>query len=263
MNMPKKKISKKDIKNLWGGEGPYSEVNFIEQNRILDDGVSRIFLFVEAKINPFTFEYILKNRSKYLNDNRLQVFLDNAEYRGPYEGYVNTSPEEEFVDKDSFELVRVYKTEAINLILKMHNIVLNDFGLLEEKEKEEEVRFIWDETNGRVISTNDNIDTFNKFYAIFALNKRTDLKKNEIILSSKIFKLKAKKFSVDIVNAESNTGYMMLTLSVATNEAPTEFIEESIKESNAKNKIFRKEYFLTNFEKPNGKAILDFLKRIN
>ena len=41
---------------MWGEDGPYSQVRLCEEARILDDCVSRVFLVVEAEINPFTFE---------------------------------------------------------------------------------------------------------------------------------------------------------------------------------------------------------------
>ena len=98
-----KKLSQKDRYSLWGEDGPYSEVNLIEQTRILDNGISRVFLVVEAKINPFTFEYILSSRSRIENDLEIQDLLDHAEYRGPMEGYVVSGGQEELIDKRSFK----------------------------------------------------------------------------------------------------------------------------------------------------------------
>lgn len=52
-----KKLTKTDYKKMWGDDGPYSQVRLCEETRILDDSVSRVFLVVEAEINPFTFEW--------------------------------------------------------------------------------------------------------------------------------------------------------------------------------------------------------------
>ena len=83
-----KKLSKQDRANLWGESGPYSEVCLTEETRILDDVVSRVFLTVEVKMNPFTFEYVLKNREKFDDNKMIQQLLDCAEYRGSDFGYI-------------------------------------------------------------------------------------------------------------------------------------------------------------------------------
>jgi hypothetical protein len=58
-------LTDKQIAELWGGDGPYSEAKFIIESRILDDSVSRVFLRVEVNINPFTYR-IIKNIEKNL-----------------------------------------------------------------------------------------------------------------------------------------------------------------------------------------------------
>jgi len=57
------KLTQKQIDQLWGEHGPYSEAKLIIETRILDDRVSRIFIVVEVAINPLTFEIISKIRS--------------------------------------------------------------------------------------------------------------------------------------------------------------------------------------------------------
>ena len=51
---------------LWGETGPYSQANLRKEARILDDQVSRVFLVVEADINPTTFEIIASNEELIL-----------------------------------------------------------------------------------------------------------------------------------------------------------------------------------------------------
>jgi hypothetical protein len=47
-------LSQKQREELWGDGGPYSEIRMCVETRILDDSVSRIFVVVEANINPTT-----------------------------------------------------------------------------------------------------------------------------------------------------------------------------------------------------------------
>jgi N-acetylneuraminate synthase/sialic acid synthase len=59
------KLNEKQIDALWGVDGPYSQVHLIVETRILDDRVSRIFVLVEASINPFTFELVQRHRERF------------------------------------------------------------------------------------------------------------------------------------------------------------------------------------------------------
>ncbi len=61
-------ITKKQREELWGEGGPYSQANLIIEARILDDHVSRMFLVVEADINPFTYRMIKKHRVTFKDD---------------------------------------------------------------------------------------------------------------------------------------------------------------------------------------------------
>ena len=58
------KLTPKQIDGLWGETGPYSQANLIIQTRILDDRISRVFLVVEADINPLTYELIKKHQAQ-------------------------------------------------------------------------------------------------------------------------------------------------------------------------------------------------------
>src|SRR3989338_9950416 len=87
-----KKLTQKDHEKMWGEDGPYSQVRLCEETRILDDSVSRIFLVVEAEINPFTFEYVRNCREHFADDEPVLQLLDHAEYRGKF-GYVVSAGE--------------------------------------------------------------------------------------------------------------------------------------------------------------------------
>jgi len=73
-----KKLSQKQLDKLWGEDGPYSEADLSIQTRILDDRVSRVFINVEVKINPFTFEFIKKHRDKFKDNQIIQQLLDHV-----------------------------------------------------------------------------------------------------------------------------------------------------------------------------------------
>ncbi len=126
-----KKLTAKQKDLLWSGDGngPYSQVNLIKQVRIIDDSVSRVFLVVEAEINPTTFEIIRNNRydDEFKNDVMIQQLLDRAEYRGPQFGYVVATFEEKYRDNEVLiraEQALKYTQESI---IKMHNYVMHKY----------------------------------------------------------------------------------------------------------------------------------------
>ncbi len=110
---------------MWGDIGPYSQVNLIIQTRILDDKISRIFLIVEANINPLTYEIVLQNRSKFKDDIMIQQLLDRADYRGQEFGYVVSAFEEEFTDKSILEKAQQRLEYAKDNLIKMHKFAMD------------------------------------------------------------------------------------------------------------------------------------------
>ena len=57
-------LDKKTSEELWGEEGPYSQVQVLKEIRILDDKVTREFYYVYANINPATHKILKKNKKK-------------------------------------------------------------------------------------------------------------------------------------------------------------------------------------------------------
>lgn len=55
------KLTKKQIDELWGETGPYSQVDLI---------------------NPLTYELIKKHRAQFTDDLKILQLLDHADYRG-------------------------------------------------------------------------------------------------------------------------------------------------------------------------------------
>ena len=119
------KLTRKQRDKLWGETGPYSQANLTVQTRILDDKISRVFLVVEADINPLTYEIIKQNRSKFKDNIEIQQLLDCAEYRGQQFGYVVSAFEEEFIDKDVWSEAQRRLEYTNDNLIKMHKFVMD------------------------------------------------------------------------------------------------------------------------------------------
>jgi len=120
-------LTGKQIAELWGEEGPYSEARYIIEHRILDDSVSRIFLRVEVNINPFTFKNIKKNRKEFIDDRMVQELLNNAEYLGLKDGYLSTAFQGKFLVDDDSEVINEAKKiieEVKQAVIRMHKYVI-------------------------------------------------------------------------------------------------------------------------------------------
>ena len=120
-----KKLSQKQLDKLWGEDGPYSEADLSIQTRILDDRVSRVFINVEVKINPFTFEFIKKHRDKFKDNQIIQQLLDHSEYHGQSMGYVSCAFEDEFVGNEIMEKAQQHLDYARKTIILMHEFVMD------------------------------------------------------------------------------------------------------------------------------------------
>jgi hypothetical protein len=117
-------LNEKQQEELWGGEGPYSEVKLLTETRILDDSVSRAFVLVETNINPFTYRMIKKNREDFADDEEVQVLLDNASYQGIENGYLIYSFREQIVSKDTMKRAQEAVEDTKKTVIRMHKYVL-------------------------------------------------------------------------------------------------------------------------------------------
>ena len=120
------KLTPRQADRLWGETGPYSHANLIIQTRILDDRVSRIFLIVEAEINPFTFELIKKHKARFSDDLKITQLLEHAEYRSPDFGYVVSAFEEEYVNDDVMRKAREHLKYVTEILITMHKFVMDN-----------------------------------------------------------------------------------------------------------------------------------------
>jgi len=122
------KLTPKQINELWGETGPYSQANLIIQTRILNDKISRVFLAIEADINPLTHKLVKKHRAKFLDDPKVLQLLDRAEYRGQEFGYVVSAFETEYKDESVMREAQERLKYTIETLIKMHRFVM---GLIE------------------------------------------------------------------------------------------------------------------------------------
>lgn len=124
------KLTQKQIDKMWGETGPYSQANLTIQTRILDDKVSRVFLVVEADINPLTYEFVKKHRAQFADDPKILQLLDHAEYRGQEFGYVVSAFEAEYKNGSIMREAQERLKYVIETLIKMHKFVIS---LIKEK----------------------------------------------------------------------------------------------------------------------------------
>ncbi|MBU0706304.1 hypothetical protein KJ657_03440 [Patescibacteria group bacterium] len=123
------KLSKQQLFDLWGVDGPYSEANIKIQTRILDDSVSRVMVEVEANINPLTFRIVKAAKKAFTDDEHLQQLLDHAKYMGKNQGYVVSSFSKEYTDEDVMNEAKIHLKYTEKTILKMHKYAMDLLGI--------------------------------------------------------------------------------------------------------------------------------------
>lgn len=119
------KLTPKQIDKLWGEMGPYSQANLIIQTRILDDRISRVFLVIEADINPLTYELVKKYRMQFSDDPKILQLLDHADYRGQEFGYVVSAFEAEYKNESVMNEAQERLKYTIETLIKMHRFVMS------------------------------------------------------------------------------------------------------------------------------------------
>ena len=284
----KNKLTKKDYEKMWGEDGPYSQVRLCEETRILDDSISRVFLVVEAEINPFTFELIRKNRKKFIKDEAIIQLLDHAEFRGKF-GYIVSAGEVEFRDEESKQFARKQKDMTIQTLIRMHKFVMKEYGLrkddqfgIMEDKTIDNSRLFWDDYAGKVEKGDMDMwsdKTFvespagiknnkTRFFIVLAFTKSfdfvRDFKKESVKVFAQTLMTISERFNVEIDESESFFDHMLITALIPFDVALAEFIESIIDGCNKalKKRIFQKDYFVTNVKRPTPDIIVDFLKKL-
>lgn len=278
-----KKLTSVDFGKMWGGDGPYSQVNVIEQTRILDDSISRVFLVIEAEINPFTFEYIKKNRKKFENDEVVLQLLDSAEDRGKF-GYVIGAGEVEITAKGARLFAEKQRDVTIEALIRMHAFVLNefdiavkkDFGVIEDGVTEKQ--FVWNDKDARVevieellfddktfVGSQSGVKNNRmRFFFVIAFEKGFDFKSESVLFFIEILKMLAKVLKIEVEDCEASMEYMLITVLIPFDIPPAEFIEAFLDKVNRKKKkkIFSEKFFVTNTKMPTTQEIIAFLKGV-
>lgn len=152
-----KKLTKNQIKMLWGDDKPYSEVSLIKQNRILGGSVSRVFIIVKVNINPTTFEIILKNRNnqEFKDELYIQALLDNSVFEDTGSGYVTHAFEQEYVDENVMMAAELILEKAQESVIKMHDFIINNYDIPQVKLSFNESKF---KTSKTIIDTRKEIE---------------------------------------------------------------------------------------------------------
>lgn len=120
-------LTDKQIAELWGEEGPYSEARITIEHRILDDSVSRIFLRVEANINPFTYKIIKKHRKEFSDDEMIQAILDSSKFMGFKNGYLTIPFEGKFLTDNDDDVTKEASRmieETKQAVIRIHKYVI-------------------------------------------------------------------------------------------------------------------------------------------
>ena len=284
MTENKKKLISEDYARMWGEDGPYSQVRLCEETRILDDSISRVFLVVEAEINPFTFEYVKKHREHFANDKAILQLLDLAEFRGKF-GYVVSAGEGELRDEGSKDFARRQSDTTIKTLIRMHAFVMDEYNLrhdteygVVEDQTPTDSRYVWNQEKGSVEPAEDGFwestalisgpagvkNNKMRFFVVLAFVKNPDLKKAAAIAFARTLKNVSTRFNVDIEDAETFQQHALITALIPFELAPATFIEGVLDECNAavKKPLFQKNYFVTNVKKPTPEQIMSFLKQL-
>ena len=279
-----KKLTPKDYARMWGEDGPYSQVRLCEEARILDDCVSRVFLVVEAEINPFTFEYVKKNRQKFVGDEPVLQLLDHAEYRGKF-GYVVSAGEVGLQDEGSRQFARKRADMTIQTLIRMHAFVMREHGLgrdsehgvIEDQAPRDE-HFVWNPEAARVEPADDGLwnrttqirspagvrNNKVRFFIVLPFVKNPDLKKASAITFARMLKAVSTLFNVEIEDAETFQRHALITALIPFEIASATFVETVVDECNAelKNPLFQKDYLVTNVKKPTPEQVMSSLAQL-
>lgn len=275
----------KDFERMWGEDGPYSQVRLCEEVRILDDGISRIFLVVEAEINPFTFEYVRAHRQEFAGDESILRILDHAEYRGDKFGYVVSAGEVEYADEAAKQFARTQADATIESVICMHAFVISQhglgrddrFGVIDDRTVDGR-QLVWNKQTGQMEWRDDELwdnqtliespagvrHNKTRFFTVLPFAKDFDFKKASATILATTLKKVSARFKVEIEEVGSFQEYVFLAALLPFDIAPARFMETVLAKCNAaaKKRIFQKDYLITNVKKPTPAQIMSFLQQL-
>ena len=126
-------LSQEQIEKLWGDGGPYSQVNLVFENRILDESEARRYYYIHVEINPLTFEIVEKNLDDFQNDKEVMGIYETHEEREDGNGYnaypfrVQVVDEEDDKKEAQKALVEIKKA-----VIRMHKYAMKVLSNLDK-----------------------------------------------------------------------------------------------------------------------------------
>ncbi len=267
----KQKLTQRDRDRMWGEECPYSETHIKTQSRILGVSISRIFLVVEAHINPFTFEYIAKHLDFFPANHPFRNLIKNASYEGGSYGYVVQAGQEEFIDQRALKLVHAYLETLTSIVIQMHEFVIAQYGLKRVDNHVHSRDFIPNNVNRGKMPEEFDILTENAgvlYHSILPWQGR-DISDKEIDRILSTFVAFAKKKSMKVVDMEYAIEYLRISFAMPADimEAERnilEFIEIINKSSATKDSksisMYLGKPMLKATERPSFQEIMSFLR---
>lgn len=121
-------LTNKQKEDIWDSRGPYSEVCLIIESRILDEEVWRVWVKVNAVVNPFTFSFVKKHADEFSDDFRVQSILKWGEYNGKERGYFSKVWAAPYTDGVIDAANDIYQ-QTEDALIRMHKFVINNFDI--------------------------------------------------------------------------------------------------------------------------------------
>ncbi len=276
-----KKLTAKERGLLWGEDGPYSQVRLCEEMRILDTTVRRVFLVVEAEINPFTFEYIQQHRDQFADDQPVLQLLAHADNRGMF-GYVVSAGEVELKRADAREFARKQAEMTVQTIKRMHAFIIDEFDLSQntaplstEDDLHSDVPLVWNEHTGKAEpaveivlhgpTPDDPLSNAYKsttlFFIVLAFTKHFDFSKVTVKLFAQTLTASALRCHAVVEDVESFQSYMYICVRLPSDRPVDHFLRAMVDESidTKKHPLFEKEYLVASGTPPTQAHIMSFL----
>lgn len=121
-------LTREQGEGFWDSRGPYSESYLTIETRILDEEAWRVWVKVEALINPFTFEFVNKQISDFVDDHRIYTILIWAEYCKKQKGYLSNVWSAPLKDGNLEPALKIFQ-ETQDALIRMHKFVINNFDI--------------------------------------------------------------------------------------------------------------------------------------
>lgn len=260
-----KKLTPQDFADMWGEDGPYSQVRLSVETRILDDSVSRVFLVVEAEINPFTYRIIKANLKEF--DKNIASLIEHCEDRGRY-GFIVGGGTVEFNQEGAWDFALKQSDILTEEIILMHSFVIKKFGLSKgavASVDSPELPLVWNSVTGRVevVGLSDSGPRARRCFVV-PLAKAAFLEKELSKILADSLKAVVKYAQAVIIDVSIQDRYLFIETDLPENISPNDFIGMLMEtvEGVAKKKVFLQGCLVTD-SRPDVEQIVLFLKQVD